>query len=473
MIMQGEELQEETRGKLQELLKRVAVHYAKKSSKKKVAETQKPDVLVKQIMRILSETRGPITFTIPFNQVSIGEHKGKHEGWLDGATRIALENIAKFCMEIKKITGRKVVFYLLYDPSITIGIYGENEDGIVNEKEYFERMKIIHEYIQSLNEYMGNEVQIREWDVVGDGFARRRQKSCFLSKDEIEEEFSAKVNVVKWYFKNPEQFERKLCEIRLRNTIPRPDPSITAKWLKTVYPKKLANVSEDVVYTMALAFNERVEMSRILSDGELSPEFYIRLSPHEKSISEQTKYGFALFPGTFVMFEPWSADFNLSRAIESGKIELVREKSEEENIENIRGKIIEKMQILEEKLKIETELEHKIKELAKLRTMDTKTEQIHISEGSGEDSPSPTEIKRKISDILTKINKLRTRVKKIEEQLKRQRCLWEGEEAYGVLSKLVTIKDPKEFLSNLYKAYIDMSLRGQPIEYLETTGRTV
>ncbi len=273
----------------------LATHYQKTSEK--VISTQSPNVLVNQIIRQMKEYRDTITFAIPYNPSFIGPKKGRsEEDGLDIATRISLDNIHDFANRVATITGKKVSFILLYDSALSLGIC---EFNILNPADYLTGVQAIHEYNRKQNT---DRVQIREWDTVADSMLGFQQRPEFVESGELESAYEARLKKLKQVFGEDGRaslraFVNKQIQImQVEANLSATDHKQAYEWIKRTFG--IDSLEEARRIALSIELFKRMDAKENV--GQI-----IRLSPHVKDEKELCKYGFAFFPRTCIMIEPW------------------------------------------------------------------------------------------------------------------------------------------------------------------------
>lgn len=238
----------------------------------------------------------------------MGENKKRDKSDnLDITVRLALNNIFNFCKQINEITNKKITFTFLYDMSIVSNIvYGDNKIYFLNKDDYLMGVNAIYKYIENFNDNL--KIQIREWDVVGDGFLDKMQTDIFFKKNDLENEFILRKKSLELFFTNPLQFEFKLNDFKAKFFPINTDPKQTCKWLKKIYPNKLRNLAKEEIEKLSMELDKNIELFKLLDINFSIRKQIIRLSPHEKEESEINKFGFSFFPGTCIMSEPWTSN---------------------------------------------------------------------------------------------------------------------------------------------------------------------
>ncbi|MDD2840271.1 MAG: hypothetical protein PHY80_04075 [Rickettsiales bacterium] len=278
-------------------LTELAKYYQKTSAK--IPSSQSTNVLVIQILQQVEENRDTVTFAIPYNPSFIGQAKKRSkEDGLDIATRVSLDNIYNFAKSVAETIGKKVSFILLYDSALSLGIC---ENDIIKIEDYLNGCQAIHRYIIERNTGL---IQIREWDSVGDSLLEYHQKPGFIESGELESAYVTRLKELQRVFR--EERRASLVDFvtgqikAMRIETHAAEVEQTYKWLKGTFGMDSIEEARRIALSIELFKGiDAVENNRRI----------IRLSPHVKNEEEHSKYGFAFFPGSGIMMEPWVGNF--------------------------------------------------------------------------------------------------------------------------------------------------------------------
>jgi len=277
-------------------LTELAKSYQKTSSK--TPSTQSTDVLVEQI-REQMKNGDTISFAIPYNPAFIGTHKTRDpKDRLDIATRLSIDNIYAFAQRVSEVTNRKVTFTLLYDSALSLGLCKKD---ILRTNDYLVGVQTLHDYITKKNT---TKVQIREWDTLSDSMLGYNQRPEFIEKDKLELAYTRRFENSQKLFTDKgrkllKEFVNTQVETR-KVKANEADIEQTNGWLKSVLH---VDSREDAINVAT-----SIELFKKI-DTEQNGGRIIRLSPHVKSENEHSKFGFAFFPNSEVLIEPWVGNF--------------------------------------------------------------------------------------------------------------------------------------------------------------------
>jgi hypothetical protein len=323
-------------------LHKVAIEYSKRRLNANDGEVQPPKILVQMIISQILQKTDPITFAIPYNPSFISAFKKREEDGLDEATRQSLDNIAKFCQKIHKITGKRVAFNLIYDASLAVG---QEEDDLTDRDDYLKGMEAIDIY---LRKNLNNEnIQIRGFDTfanvvlnisensdriskndisrlkfqpenfpagldthvlesadmrelsgslngadVNDLYKIRSQPDGFLSEEELNILYDFQRSRVAHLFQGGNPEARNICnylreKYKRENYNLRPEETVKrqTEWLGRLGIEEFTK-SEERRTKVAGAITETDEMFKILDDKSREKTNVLRLSPHEKGIGD-------------------------------------------------------------------------------------------------------------------------------------------------------------------------------------------
>jgi hypothetical protein len=279
---------------------------------------QNPNVLVEQVLKQIDEEREEIAFSIPYNPSFIADGKQREDNGLDEATRQSLDNIAKFLEKINKTTGKKVIFNLVYDASLSLG-----SSDFIDKGDYLDGIFAIHRYIKRLN---NDHIQIREYDILANIEQTRKydiprethilikpQSREFLDRTDLDEIFYEQLARLDFLFRNPEELEsiynffRNLHKYHGNDLTPESEVTMNDTWLGNVKKKYQTRNSEKLIEKRKLAtkITEADEIFKKLDEESRKNTSISRLSPHGKTDNDRSKFGFAFFPKAIGLFEPW------------------------------------------------------------------------------------------------------------------------------------------------------------------------